>query len=369
MATSRRRVAGLAATAISLPLLFPTAASANARFGQSEEPVRPPAPGACAGYLWKNTSGTVLSKDNPRIVIPGLVKQAGIIDVTEVINYDLRKVEVPNGTKDEPAIAEVELDKVITPARRPKPPAAERYEKMRIEFWKGSTMLGATSYSPDLLDDGVASWVTTPLGRVDIFEDADRVEIVHASQFMATDGAPDAFIPVSVCITWQEHYTANSASLTKSCDSATITLTNDGTAKGYLRVIANGVTTDYLVKPYGGTQTHHIALAEDAWADVKVIDLADGTVLFEKKWLTDCVPTAPTTTLKDEVTAVVAPPTIVEPQVLGIVENAAPQAAPAPAQLARTGSQTGTNATIGASLLAAGLGLVTFGRRRREVQA
>jgi hypothetical protein len=349
MATSRRRVAGLVATAITVPFLFPAAASANAQFGQSEEPVPPPTPSACHGYLWTNTGGTMLSAKNPRIVIPGLVKPAGIIDVTEVITYDLREHE------DDAVVTEVEA---LAPA-----PKAEKYEKMRIEFWKGDTMLGATpTYSPDLLDEGIASWVRTPLGRTDIFEDADRVEIVHASEFMKTDDAPNAFLPVSVCITWREHYTENSVALDKNCNSATITMTNDGTAKGHLRVVANGATTDYLVKPYGGTQTHKVSLGEDTWTDVKVTDLDTKTVLFEKKWLTDCVAPVTTTTTKTVVNAVVttSPAPEVEPQVLGTQV-----AAPTQPQLARTGSQTTTNAGIGATLLAFGLGLVTLGRRRK----
>jgi LPXTG-motif cell wall-anchored protein len=345
VATSRRRVAGLVATAITVPFLFPAAASANAQFGQSEEPVPPPAPSACHGYLWTNTGGTILSAKNPRIVIPGLVKPAGIIDITEVITYDLRE--------DGPTAVPLGVGALASPAADP-----EKYEKMRIEFWKGDTMLGATpTYTPDLLDEGIASWVRTPLGRTDIFEDADRVEIVHASAFMATDTAPNAFTPVSVCITWREHYTENSAALATSCNSATITMTNNGTAKGHVRVIANGTSTDYLVKPYGGAQTHQRSLGEDTWTDVKVIDLDTNAVLLEKKWLTDCVPPVTTTTTK----TVVLPPTPeVEPQVLGIQATA-----PAQAQLARTGSQTTTNATIGATLLAFGLGLVTLGRRRK----
>jgi hypothetical protein len=366
-----RCIAGLTATALSIPLLFPAAAGANATFGQSDEPVKAPMPGACHGYLWTNTMGERLSIENPRIVIPGLVKPAGVIDVTEVVNFDARKrvledhdeeyeeefdqslqlLEVENENENE-----IEIEK---PAPKP---VIEKYEKMRVEFWKGKTMLGATSYSPDLLDDAPFSWVRTPLGRVDIFEEADRVEIVHASQFMKTDGDMDAFFPMSVCITWREHVTDNAVAADISCAKANLTISNDGTAKGYVRVIANGTSTDYKIAPYGGSQTHQVALGEDQWADVKVVDLADGTVLFEKKWLTDCVAPATTTTNRPVVNAVVTAPATpeVEPQVLGTQVTA-----PAQAQLARTGSQTATNAGIGATLLAFGLGLVTFGRRRK----
>ncbi len=347
MATSRRRVAGLVATAVTVPFLFPAAASAEAQFGQSNDPVPPPAPSECHGYLWTNTAGTVLSAKNPRIVIPGLVKPAGIVDVTEVITYDLRE-------KDDDVAAPTGVE-----ALAPSTPAAEKYEKMRIEFWKGGAMIGATpTYSPDLLDEGIAAWVRTPLGREDLFEDADRVEIVHASAFMETDDTPNAFTPISVCITWREHSTENTVALDKNCSLATITMTNDGTAKGHIRVIADGASTDYLVKPYGGSQTHQVALREDGSTSVKVVDLDTGAVLLEKSWVTDCVAPVTTTTTK---TVVTTPPALeVEPQVLGIQVTA-----PAQPQLARTGSQTTTNAGIGATLVAFGLGLVTLGRRRK----
>lgn len=350
-----RRIAGLTVSALSIPMLLPSAAGANAIFGQSEEPVDPPAPAACHGYLWTNTQGQMLSASNPRIVIPGLVKPAGVIDVTEVVNFDARKkianpdflvAEEESVDEEEPAVELV--------------PLVEKYEKMRIEFWKGDTMLGATSYSPDLLDDAPFSWVRTPLGRVDIFEEADRVEIVHASQFMDTGELENRFLPVSVCITWREHVTEHAVAADVSCSKATLTLTNDGTAKGYVRVTANGTSTDYFIAPYGGSQTHTVALTEDEWADVKVVDLEDGSVLFEKKWLTDCVAPATTTTAKHVVNTVVTTTPEIEPQVLGTQVTA-----PAQPQLARTGSQTTTNAGIGATLLAFGLGLVTFGRRRK----
>jgi hypothetical protein len=342
--TSRRHIAGLVATAITVPFLFPAAAGADAKFGQSDEPVPPPAPSACSGYLWTNTGGTVLSAANPRIVIPGLVKPAGIIDVTEVVNFDLR------GEHDhDDHVSGDEIEALHTES------GPERYEKMRIEFWKGDRMLGATpTYSPDLLDDSIASWVRTPLGRTDTFEEADRVEIVHASEFMDTDDAPNAFMPISVCITWREHETDNSVSFDKNCTNATITMKNDGTAKGHLRVVVDGTSTDYLVKPYGGTKTHQLSLREDAWTDAKVIDLDTDAVLFEKKWLTDCV--APVTTT----TTTTPPVQVVDPQVLGVQVTT-----PAQQELARTGSQTTTNATIGATLVAFGLGLATLGRRRR----
>lgn len=356
-----RRIAGLTATALSIPLLFPAAAGANATFGQSDEPVKAPAPGACHGYLWTNTEGEMLSASNPRIVIPGLVKPAGVIDVTEVVNFDVRKMlvdevdEIDEELMTITAVEDEAVEEKVAPA-----PLVEQYEKMRIEFWKGATMLGATSYSPDLLDDAPFSWVRTPLGRVDIFEEADRVEIVHASQFMKTDELQNRFLPVSVCITWREHVTDNAVAADISCSKASLTITNEGTAKGYVRVMANGTTTDYKIAPYGGAQSHDVMLTEDQWADVKVLDLDNGSVLFEKKWLTDCV-AAPTTTTKHVVNAVVSTPTTeVQPQVLGTQVTA-----PVQPQLARTGSQTTTNAGIGATLLAFGLGLVTFGRRRK----
>jgi hypothetical protein len=356
MATSRRRVAGLAATAITIPMLFPAAAGATASFGQSNDPVKPPAPKGCHGYLWTNTQGERLSIENPRIVIPGLVKPAGIIDITEVIAFDLRHGDhgdAGDGEADGAAVAP-----------EPEAPAPELYEKLRIEFWKGDTLLGATTNTPDLLDDKMASWMRTPLGRVDIFEEADRVEIVHASQFMGTDETMNAFMPMSVCITWKQHYTDNAVGMDRTCNKATVRLSNNGTAKANLRVIADGKSTDYLVKPYGGTQVHEIALREDTNGSVKVIDLDTQAVLLDQKWFTDCVAPAPatTTTHKTVVNAVVSTPATpeVQPQVLGTQVTAATQP-----QLARTGSQAATNAGIGATLVAFGYGLMTLGRRRK----
>ena len=132
---------------------------------------------------------------------------------------------------------------------------------------------------------------------------------------------------------------------------------NDGTAKGHLRVTANGVDTDYLVPPYGQSVTHDVAIAEDSWTEVTVTDLDTGEVLWTKKWFTDCV-LAPTQ-------QVTAPPTTVQTQVLG-TQVTAPAAQEV---LAFTGSDSEVKAGIGASLLAVGAALLTFGRRRKGAEA
>lgn len=351
MTTTRRtRFAGLVATAAAVPFLFPSAAFANATTGSSNEPTKPPAAGECAGYLWQAAemdSHVVLSKSNPRYVIPGLHKEPGSIDVTEAVTYDVRKVE----HDDEPEI--VDISSVATPK-------AEKFEKMRIEYWAGDRMLGSTpAYTPDLPDDGNYAWAVTPLGRTDIFEEADRVELVHASQWMETDGAENAFYPISVCFTWSPLVTDNSVAAAIDCDSATITLRNDGTAKGHLRVTANGASEDVLVPPYGQSVEKHIAVAEDAWTEISVTDLDTGTVLWTKKWFTNCV--TPATPVQQ----VAAPTTTVPTAVLGTQVTAAPKQD----VLAFTGSDAELKAGIGASLLAMGAALLTLGRRRKSAEA
>lgn len=354
--TRRTRFVGIATAAAAIPFFFPSAAFANASTGSSNEPTKPPAPGECAGYLWTNTTGVRLSASAPRYVIPGLHKEPGTINVTEAVTYDIRKQlrEVPED-EDEDEVQIASVDEHHEDEEQAKP---ELYEKMRVEYWAGDRMLGATpAYTTDLPDDGNFAWAVSPLGRTDIFEEADRVELVHASQFMDTDDAQNAFFPISVCFTWSPLVTDNAVSAEVDCDSATITLRNDGTAKGHLRVTANGVDTDYLVPPYGQSVTHDVAIAEDSWTEVTVTDLDTGEVLWTKKWFTDCV-LAPTQ-------QVTAPPTTVQTQVLG-TQVTAPAAQEV---LAFTGSDSEVKAGIGASLLAVGAALLTFGRRRKGAEA
>lgn len=349
----RSRAIGIATAVAAIPFLFPTAAFANASLGETDNLREVPTPGACAGYLWKNTTGVQLSATAPRYVIPGLVKEPGSIDVTEAITVDLfRSLTVDALTAEDETVEQV----------APKP-TAEKYEKMRVEYWAGDRMLGSTpAYTPDLLDGPeLYSWAVTPLGRTDIFETADRVELVHASEWMETDDQENAFFPVSVCFTWSPLVTDNSAAAAIDCDSATITLRNDGTAKGHVRVTVNGTGYDYLVLPYGGTIDKQIALTEDGTTDITVTDLDSGEVLWAKKWTTDC-------TVPSNVQHVEATPTTTAPvptQVLGTQVTAAPKAE----VLAFTGSDANVKAGLGAALIALGAGLLTFGRRRKAIEA
>jgi hypothetical protein len=184
----RARVAGLVVTIAAIPFFLPTAAGATATLGQSNEWTAPPAPSACAGFLWRANPPKALSTLDTRFVIPGLTLQPGTIDVTEVVAWDGRSSNEQQSSEHAQST-----------------PAAEKNEQLRIEYWKGDTMLAATTATPDLLDDQAFAWVVTPLGQVDIFETADRVEIVHSSQFMATDGTENSFYPKSVCITTTPH--------------------------------------------------------------------------------------------------------------------------------------------------------------------
>lgn len=355
----RSRAIGIATAVAAIPFLFPTAAFANASLGSSNEPTKPPAPGACAGYLWQAAdmhTHVQLSKTHPRYVIPGLHKEPGSIDVTEAVTYDVRRTD-----EDDELDLLTDEDESTVEKVAPKP-TAEKFEKMRVEFWAGDRLLGSTpAYTPDLEDDAPYAWAVTPLGRTDIFEEADRVELVHASQWMKTDDQENAFFPVSVCFTWSPLVTDNSVAAAVDCDSATITLRNDGTAKGHVRVTVNGANFDYLVTPYGGTIDKEIALAEDGTTDITVTDLDSGEVLWAKKWTTDCVVPSKVEHIEATPTTTASVPTAV----LGTQVTAAPQAD----VLAFTGSDATAKAGLGAALLALGAGLLTVGRRRKAVEA
>lgn len=336
----RARVAGLVATAASIPFMVAGPAGANASTGTTNSLDKIPTASECSGYLWTDGT-TALSASHPRIVIPGLTKPAGTINVTEAITGDTR------------------LDQAV-----------ESYEKMRVEYWKGDTMLAATSaFTPDLVDnDDLFSWAVTPLGQVDIFEEADRVELVHASQWMKTDGAPNAFYPISVCFTWAPLYTDASITPAIDCEEAVLTIRNDGNAKLNINVTFNGQSYDYQVPPYGGSYDKHIPLTEDESMTVVVTDSDTGEKLWSKTWTTDCVQPTTTTTEKPKPET---PTTTVPTEVLGVVvDQPVPpaQVVPVETTLPRTGSQSTTNAAVGGSLLAMGAAMLGFSRRKR-VQA
>ncbi len=186
----RARVAGIAATIVAIPFLLPTAAGATATLGQSDDFIAAPAPHACAGHLWTANPPKALSTLDTRFVITGLTVAPGTVNVTEVVAWDGRSI----GQDDE----QDNLDKSEIPSEATL--AVEKNEQLRIEYWKGDKLLAATPATPDLLDEKAFAWVVTPLGQVDIFETADRVEIVHSSEFMATDGTENSLYPKSVCI-------------------------------------------------------------------------------------------------------------------------------------------------------------------------
>lgn len=192
--TRRARVIGFAATAAAIPLLLSSAAGATATLGQGDE-FYVPAPSACAGFLWTANPPKALSSLDPRFVISGLTIQPGTISVTEVVTWDGREVAEHPLERAEQAeqTEQTESEEDVTPA-------VEKNEQLRIEYYNGSTFLGASSVTPDLQDDKAFAWAVTPLTNIATFQVADRVEIVHASEFMATDDTINAFYPKSVCI-------------------------------------------------------------------------------------------------------------------------------------------------------------------------
>src|SRR5690606_5516934 len=87
---------------------------------------------------------------------------------------------------------EVEASNVVVP---------ELAEKMRVEFYKDDTFLGATPFfTPDLLDDNPYAWAVADLGTVTIEQDANLVVLAHSSTFMTTDGTENWFLPKSICV-------------------------------------------------------------------------------------------------------------------------------------------------------------------------
>jgi hypothetical protein len=384
----RARIAGVIAAIAAVPFILPTAASATATFGQSNERTKPPAPGECAGYLWQAKSNhgdlPMLSKSNPRIVIPGLVKPAGDVDVTEVITYDVRfgfedrdnddnddddyKGYKDRGDDDDRDNDDNDDDDNdgndhddLSLHSNDENGSAEKYEMMRIEYYKGNTLLGySPNITPDLQDDKRFAWLSTPLGHTILTEDADRVELVHASQFMKTDGKQNRFFPIAVCFEWAPVSAATTVTPAIDCNKAVLTLTNNGNKAASLQAYVNGETYDHNLAANGGSYNKVIDIAEDSWTDLVITDLDTDSVLWSKRWYTDCVTTS---TPVDQVEQV-STPTTVPTQVLGLQVTAPEQPV-----LAFTGSQAATNTAIGAALLGLGAGLMMIGRRRKTVEA
>jgi len=204
--TNKRMAIGLAATLAAIPLLLPNAAGAEAGpgyVGSSNDPESyPPLPGECAdGQLWWQWTGDpnaqVLSASNPFIVLPDMYIGAGHVTIHEAITWDARPVE----REEEPVLqAAAESDEEET-VEEQSGPAAELYEKMRVEFYKDGELIGFSPFhTPDLPDDAAYAWSVSWLGELDLYEDADAVVLKHASGFMQTDDAENAFLPKAVCI-------------------------------------------------------------------------------------------------------------------------------------------------------------------------
>src|SRR5690606_29813778 len=105
----------------------------------------------------------------------------------------------------------------------------ELWEKLRVEFYNGTDLIGVSPlHTPDLPDDNPFAWSVSSLGTIDLPADADKVVLAHASTFMSTDGSENAFLPKSLCITSTPFVPNPEASLTYDCDSATLTMTNNG---------------------------------------------------------------------------------------------------------------------------------------------
>jgi hypothetical protein len=352
-------LAGLAATLASLPLLIQAGASANATFGSSDEPVAPPSPSECSGYLWTQDvtakDAQVLSKSHPRIEIDGLTKPAGMVDVSEAITWDARA----GGQQEDLQASAVDAQ----PASEVSQSGPELYEKMRVEFWKDGELIATTPYfTPDLPDDAQFAWVITPLGETGLGTDADAVYLAHSSQFMDTDGEENAFYPRSVCFNWRPFTEDPSAALRSDCQSATVTLRNDGELPADFVVRANDQETDVTVEARESID-QDIPLAEDTSTRITV--LAGDETLLDQTIHTDCVPDATQPPAQNGVTIQTPTPPSTAPKVEVLAETAA-QAEP---QLAFTGSDTTRKTGIGVALLGLGLALMGIDRRRKRAEA
>jgi hypothetical protein len=353
--SKRTRVVGLAATLASIPFLLPTAAGANAGNGyvdSSDDPNSyPPLPGDCAGgQLWWQWVGDPnaqpLAASNPYLVLPMSVP-AGEVSVPEAITWDARYVE---DVEDEPEYEEQQPEIELDALSAYSGDWAESNESMRVEFYKDGTFLGATPYfTPDLLDDNPYAWSVSDLGTVVLEEDANQVVLKHASTFMDTDGTDNWFLPKSICVTSTPIVVPTTTvptttvapvgpkpavALANDCDSATITMTNSGDQPGEVSYGIGADWTTVTVNP-GETMTKDVTLTEDESTYIEA-------------WAND----------QQVVAQILTPDCQPEAQVLAQTETAEPE-------LAFTGSDTTRNTGIGAALLAAGIAMLGFSRRRR----
>jgi hypothetical protein len=353
----RTRVVGLAATLASVPFLLPTAAGANAGPGyvdsSSDPNSYPPLPNECAGgqswWQWVSDPAALpLAASSPYIVLPMNVP-AGEVSVPEAITWDARRV-----VKDEQQppidLPEIELDafeSVDVNGYHEHVP--ELAEKMRVEFYKDDTFLGATPFfTPDLLDDNPYAWAVADLGTVTITQDANQVVLAHSSTFMETDGTENYFLPKSICVkstplpppttSTPTPQSKPAVALANDCDSATLTMTNPGDAPGEVSYGIGDQWTTVTVAP-GEVITKDVPLVEDE-------------PTYIEAWAND----------QQAVAQLITPDCEAPVQVLAQTETAEPE-------LAFTGSDTARNTGMGAALLAAGLAMIGFSSRRRKAEA
>jgi hypothetical protein len=400
----RGRAVGAAAALASLSLFLPVGASAQGSVGSSNDPnTNPPSPSACSGYLWTQdvTADTaqVLSKSHPRIKVDGLTKPAGTIDVPEAITWDARtqhdhghggdddqgedQNDQGENEDDQGENEQFGQDLVAVQSQNDDQQGedqndqgedesfnssanAEKFEMMRVEFWKDGQLLAATpGFTPDLPDHVDFAWAIAGLGSVDLLQDADAVYLVHASEWMQTNHKENAFYPRSVCFNWSP-FAAPTATIVSDCDNAKLTKTNNSKAPVVLEVTINGVTTEVTLAA-GQTIEHVIPLTEDTTTHVTVA--WNGQVLLDKTITTNCVPnatttvpptTAPPTTATPTTSAPTPPTSQVPTQVLAETQTVAEPA------LAFTGDHTAITAAIGAALVAFGATLLGIGRRKRS---
>jgi hypothetical protein len=348
--SKRTRVVGLAVTLASVPLLFAGVAGANAGNGyvdSSDDPQSyPPLPGECAGQSWFQWVGDPAphphAASSPYIVLPMDVP-AGLVSVPEAITWDARQV------KEREQQPEIENEDVLALGVESHL-SAELNESMRVEFYKDDAFLGATPFfTPDLLDDNPYAWSVSDLGSVEIAEAANKVVLAHSSTFMETDETENFFLPKAICVTSTPNEVPPPATTTppvleskpavalvNDCDSATLTMTNSGNESGEVSYGIGDEWTTITVAP-GETITKDIPLAEDESTYVEA-------------WAND----------QQVVAQLITPDCVGPTEVLAQTEEA---------ELAFTGSDTTRNTGLGAALLAAGLAMIGFSRRRRTVEA
>ncbi|HEX7097379.1 MAG TPA: hypothetical protein VF183_15940 [Acidimicrobiales bacterium] len=356
MTRKRTKALGLVALIAAAPLLLQSAAGAfdsePATVDRSGDGY--PAWQDCTDgtFWWQWVDGPVavsLSEANPRLVLTDpdtrdpsgdpltgdpITVPAGYVTIREAVTWDTRDAQSP----------------------------PELFEQMRVEFYRDGVLIGATPlHTPDLADDVQEPWLAAGLGTVKLPADATEVQVVHASQFLSTEGE-NIFFPKVVCMTWTPFVPNPVASVVADCDSATLTMTNEG--EGTVEV-SYGINDNWDTVVLGEGESHSVdfPLTEDTDAVVEV--WANDEQLLAETIHTDCVPppTEPPTTTTPTTEPPATPPTTeVQTEVLAQTVTA-----PEP-QLAFTGDDSVRNAAIGAALLAAGAAMIVVSRRRQAAE-